>query len=83
MMRSLGRQHNFGGDSHVKVAMMTVLQCVTVCCGVLQCDVVRCSSSVRRISRKHRHANRDAMCCSVLQIATACCSVMQCVAVDF
>jgi len=45
-----------------------VLQCVAVCCSVLQRVAVRCS-------------NGYTVCCSVLQCVAVCCSVLQYVAV--
>jgi len=55
--------------SHLK---MRAVQCVAVCCNVLQyvavcCSVLQCV----------------AVCCSVLQCVAVCCSVLQCVAVCF
>jgi len=46
------------------------LQCVAVCCSVLQ-RVAACCSVLQCV----------AVCCSVLQRVAACCSVLQCVAV--
>jgi len=52
-----------------------VLQCVAVCCSVLQCVAVCCSvRSVEMISRTLYK-------CIVLQCVAVCCSVLQCVAV--
>jgi len=49
-----------------------VLQCVAVCCSVLQCAVPAFCSVLQCV----------AVCCSVLQCAVpAFCSVLQCVAV--
>ena len=48
----------------------SMLQYVAVCCSVLQCVAVRCSV-----------LQCVAMCCSVLQCVAVCCSVLQCVAV--
>ena len=66
-----------------------MLQCVAVCCSVLQFDAV-CCSVVPRVAMSndcsaprefvlevHAHTVR----CNVLQYAAVCCSVMQCVAV--
>jgi len=56
---------------------MFVLQCVAVCCSVLQC--VDCHN--------FHHVFTGvpdlcvAVCCSVLQCVAVCCSVLQCVAV--
>ena len=47
-----------------------LLQCVAVCCSVLQCVAVRFEV--------------DLMCyCSVMQCVAVCCSVLQCVAAWF
>ena len=43
--------------------------CVAVCCSVLQCVTVLCTSHF------------VLLCCSVLQCVAVCCSVLQCVAV--
>jgi len=60
-----------------------VLQCVAVCCSVLQCVAVH-------EVMQHRHHNAYCIechthwthiCCSVLQCVVVCCSVLQCVAV--
>jgi len=56
-----------------------VLQCVAVCCSVLQCDDdgedvewrQLCCSALQCVT----------LCCSVLQCVAVCCSVLQCVAV--
>jgi len=45
--------------------LMSVLQCVAVCCSVLQCVVVCCSV-----------LQCAAVCCSVLQCVAVCCSVL-------
>ena len=46
------------------------VQCVAVCCSVLQ-RVVVCCSVLQCV----------AVCCSVLQRVVVCCSVLQCIAV--
>ena len=46
-----------------------MLQCVVVCCSVLQCDAM-----------SYGVLQRVAACCSVLQCVVVCCGV-QCVAV--
>jgi len=52
---------------------MRVLQCVAVCCSVLQCVVATFHG---------KETNESvAVCCSVLQCVAVCCSVLQCVAV--
>jgi len=54
-----------------------VLQCVAVCCSVLQCAFF-----LLLLAKKSQFQvlQRAAVCCSVLQCATVCCSVLQCVA---
>jgi len=52
----------------VYIAFRLVLQCVVLCCSVLQivcCSVLQCVAA----------------CCGVLQCVAVCCSVLQCVAV--
>jgi len=51
-----------------------VLQCVAVCCSVLQCVV---GDQVKQMTVDIRNI----VCCSVLQCVAVCCSVLQCVAV--
>ena len=50
------------------------MQCVAVCCSVLQCAqlISVCLAVCRQFI---------AVCCSVLQCVAMCCSVLQCVAV--
>jgi len=55
-----------------------VLQCVAVCCSVLQCADSVFVSLAFSVSLVHQ---RVAVCCSVLQCVAVCCSVLQCVAV--
>ena len=63
----------------------SVLQCVAVCCSVLQ--YVAADDDVGgRLSAAHPlHYSHIlfcvAVCCSVLQCVAVCCSVLQCVAV--
>ena len=56
-----------------------MLQCVAVCCSVLQCVAV-ILRNVKYISQffSMKHI---LVCCSVLQCVAVCCSVLQCVAV--
>jgi len=56
------------------------LQCVAVCCSVLQyaavcCSVLQCAAVCCSVLQC------TAVCCSVLQCAAVCCSVLQCAAV--
>jgi len=55
-----------------------VLQCVAVCCSVLQCVAVR--DKVLRSSPLHIHEARQCVAVrgSVLQCVAVCCSVLQC-----
>jgi len=48
-----------------------VLQCVAVCCSVLQVSEVLCGSRY--------HFIFWVVCCGVLQCVAVCCSVLQCV----
>jgi len=59
------------------VTQSRVLQCVAVCCSVLQCVLIT------RWSLAHTSLGSwlKAVCCSVLQCVAVCCSVLQCVAV--
>jgi len=64
-----------------------VLQCVAVCCSVLQCVAASSQSDVCEvlIDLMVSHvieAKCVAVCCSVLQCVAVCCSVLQCVAVS-
>ena len=65
-----------------------VLQCVAVCCSVLQC--VAMSDKDQGVGRQVCNHSlfccpapgmRVAVCCSVLQCVAVCCGVLQCVAV--
>jgi len=73
-----------------------VLQCVAVCCSVLQCVAATHCSALQRYCNTPQHTNcwrscsrgcdcswshGVAVCCSVLQCFAVCCSVVQCVAV--
>jgi len=49
------------------------MQCVAVCCSVLQCVAVHCNNI--------QHTDNRGPRCSVLQCVAVCCSVLQCVAV--
>ena len=53
------------------------MQCVAVCCSVLQCVAVR----MKRNCPKIKAPVFDAVCCSVLQWVAVGCRVLQCVAV--
>jgi len=67
------------------------LQCVAVCCIVLQC-VAYASSKCCELTGNPMDSNEScwvfqgeatiylAVCCSVLQCVAVCCSVLQCVA---
>ena len=56
-----------------------MLQCVAVCCSVLQYVIVFLPFfAVRGLVSS---AKGFTLCCSVLQCGAACCSVLQCVAV--
>jgi len=69
------------------------MQCVAVCCSVLQCVAVRCSVCAKSPATPNPNiycvvAARIlpcsvlqcvAVCCSVLQCLARCCSVMKCV----
>jgi len=58
-----------------------VLQCVAVCCSVLQCVAVYQERSCTLVLQARIIAIYVAVCCSVLQCVAVCCSVLQCVAV--
>jgi len=67
-----------------------VLQCVAVCCSVLQCVEVRCSalqcvavcrSVLQRVAARCSVSQYVAVCRSVLWFVVGYCNVMQCVAV--
>ena len=56
------------------------MQCVAVCCSVLQ-RVAVCCSSLQCVAVCCSALHCIAVCCSVLQCVAVCCSVLQCVAV--
>jgi len=58
----------------------TVLQCVAVCCSVLQSCVV---VSYKTSRLQEFPETIEVLCCSVLQCVAVCCSVLQCVAVCY
>jgi len=64
-----------------------LLQCVAVCCSVLQWVTVSCSGLQCETKSDGRHGSDGEHClsgddrCSVLQCVAVCCSVLQCVAV--
>ena len=64
-----------------------VLQCVAVCCSVLQCVAVLlqcvavCYSVLQCVAVRCSVLQCVAVCYSVLQCVAVCCSVLQCVAV--
>jgi len=55
-----------------------VLQCVAVCCSVLQCAVLHKRDTEAVMNESH-HMYCVAVCCSVLQCVAVCCIVLQCV----
>jgi len=60
------------------------MQCVAVCCSVLQLIAACCSaphSGRTTATTLHITQYLNTMCCSVLQCVAVCCSVLQCVAV--
>ena len=70
----------------------SVLQCVSVCCSVLQCVILAveasppcdrwsgrvCCSVLQCVAVCRRMLQYVAVCCSVLQCVAVCCSVLQC-----
>jgi len=62
------------------VLVIWLLQCVAVCCSVLQHTAGSCLV-VARILQWLVLLQCDAVCCSVWQCAAVCCCVLQCVAV--
>ena len=50
------------------------MQCVAVCCSVLQCDAIVYDA----FSGVLTFEKCVAVCCSVLQCVAVCCSVLQC-----
>jgi len=57
-----------------------MLQCVAVCCSVLQCVA---APLVKALTTVHVFARLPVVCCGVLQRVAVCCSVLQCVAVCY
>jgi len=60
------------------------LQCVAVCCSVVQCGAVCCTVlqcvAVYCIALDDDTNEEDEVCCSALHCGAVCCSVVQCVA---
>jgi len=55
-----------------------VLQCVAVCCSVLQCVADPCVYTYRRaFGQRATRGMANVACCSVLQCVAVCCSAMQ------
>jgi len=60
-----------------------VLQCVAVCCSVLQCSVLQWGDNQTIQNKACRNILQCiAICCSALQRVAACCSALQRVAVS-
>jgi len=59
-----------------------MLQCVAVCCSVLQCVALGALGKARVLSGRCVAVVLQcvAVCCSVLQCVVVCCRVLQCVA---
>ena len=74
-----------------------MVQCVAVCCSVLQCvgSVLQCvavccnvlpmvcDAGMMLVGELEKKCLRFVVCCSVLQRVAVCCSVLQCVAAYF
>jgi len=82
---SFSRSFSFSGSvscSVVKCQMRSMLQCVAVCCSVLQCVAVRsthCNMMMRMITIAlllKVFLSPVAVCCSVLQCVAVCCSAL-------
>ena len=56
-------------------ALFNLLQCVAVCCSVLQYVVAVCCSVLQCVAVCSSVLQRVAVCCSVLQCVAVCCSV--------
>ena len=89
--RSFEKVYRSYGNDVSRLVTIRVLQCVAVCCSVLQlsqCVAVCCSVLIQDglslIFQQCVASGSDssvAVCCSVLQCVAVCCSVLQCVAV--
>jgi len=64
------------------LAGCSMLQCVAVCCSVLQCERSHPIPSAFLVIHthilSHAHYSPVVVCCSVLQRVAVCCSVLQC-----
>jgi len=76
-------------QENTTVGLLSVLQCVAMCCSVLQCVAVRCNvfqcaanfRALQCVAVWCRVLQGVAVRCSALQYVAVCCSVLQCVAV--
>ena len=76
------RSHPIAHLSNMNI-VWCMLQCVTVCCSVLQCSTVwhhlrRRSVVFTRVQTSPTSSRTATVCCNVLWYATLCCSVSQC-----
>jgi len=69
---ALAPRRSSGGEGSAAQRVVSQVQCVAVCCSVLQRGAVCCSV-----------LQCVAVCWSVLQCVAVCCSVLQCVAVSY
>jgi len=68
-------------SSYLDMHIYCVLQCVAVCCSVLQRVAVRVAGILALTTRGQVHMLCVAVCCNVLQSVAVCCSLSQSVAV--
>jgi len=60
------------------MAGVIVLQCVAVCCSVLQCRASRSFYKTLSLRACYNMLQGVAGCCRVLQVVAGCCRVLQC-----
>ena len=80
LQQELNRRHRQRQDAARIHSLHCLLQCVAVCCNVVQHGAVWCSV-MQCVAVRCSVVQRVAVCCSVLQCGAACCSVSQCIAV--
>ena len=67
-------------NAEEKAEVVFVMQCVAVCCSVLQCVAASLVVEFMTIWRMLRIRVGSYLCCSVLHCVAVCCSVLQCCA---
>jgi len=86
---ALAPRRSSGGEGSAAQRVVSQVQCVAVCCSVLQCGAVVGRRSALFLSFSVLQCVAAwcsvlqcvAVCCSMLECVAVCCSVLQCVAV--